>query len=49
MKEFLKKAFPNTRRASAKRKKTRQEGFFDSLAEGYELNMLDYLTSGDQL
>ena len=48
MKEFLRKAFPNSRRTRAKKKASWQKGFFDSLAEGYELNLLDLVTSGDQ-
>ena len=48
MKKFLRKAFPNRRRTGAKRKESWQNGFLDSLAEGYELNMLDFLASGEQ-
>ena len=48
MKEFLRKAFPHRRDASAKKKGSWHKGFFDSLAEGYELNMLDYLSSGEE-
>ena len=47
MKELLRKAFPIHRRRNAK-KETLKKGFFDSLAEGYELNMLDYLSSGEE-
>ena len=47
MKEFLRKAFPNSRHAHAKKRDTWQRGFFDSLAEGYEINLLDLVTSGD--
>ncbi len=49
MKELLKKAFPISRGRRAKKKDSWQNGFFDSLAEGVELNMLDQLTSGEQM
>lgn len=48
MKEFFKKAFPNSRRVDAKRKsKSWQKSFQDSLAEGYGLNYLDSITTGE--
>ena len=48
MKEFLRKAFPHRRDASAKKKGSWHKGFFDSLAEGYQIELLDMITSGDK-
>ena len=49
MKELLKKASPISKHRRAKKNDSWQNGFFDSLAEGFEINMLDQLTSGEQM
>ncbi len=49
MKELLRKAFSISKRRRVKKMDSWQKGFFDSLAEGYELNMLDQVTSGEQM
>lgn len=48
MKELLKKAFANHARHQAKKDSSWQRDFLISVAEGYELNMLDLVTSGEQ-
>ncbi len=49
MKEILKKAFLIRKPRRAKKNASWQKDFFDSLAEGYGLNALDQVTSGEQM
>lgn len=49
MKELWKKAFPKSEHRRAEKQNYSQKGFFDSLAEGYELNLLDEVTSGETM